>query len=168
MVERQPSGAVVGVFRDRQDAERAVAELHAAGYDENEIGFASPDDAAHPEAASDIDAESDSGTRAGAGLAGGGVLGGILGAAATGAIPGIGPIIAVGALAGILGGAAAGGLAGVLAGMGVADEEAELYEAEFKAGRTIVTVHPRDVARPEERAILERHGAYDASSLPRP
>jgi hypothetical protein len=168
MVERQPSGAVVGVFHNRIDAERAVEELRQAGYTEDQIGFAAPDDEPSPEGAADTGVDSRTGEKAGAGVLGGGILGGILGAAATGLIPGIGPVIAVGALAGILGGAAAGGIAGALAGMGVADEEAEIYEEEFKAGRTIVTVQPDGDARPEEREILARHGAYDASSRPRP
>jgi membrane-associated protease RseP (regulator of RpoE activity) len=168
MVERQASGAVVGVFRDRADAERAVEELHRAGYDESQIGFAAPDDQDNPPGTTDHGVDSKTGEKAGAGVVGGGVLGGILGAAATGLIPGIGPVIAVGALTGILGGAAAGGIAGALAGMGVADEDAEIYQEEFKAGRTIVTVQPDGEARPDEREILERHGAYDASSRPRP
>jgi hypothetical protein len=168
MVERQPSGAVVGVFRNRRDAERAVEELHRAGYDERQIGFAAPDDQPTPDGAAESGVDSKSGEKAGAGVLGGGILGGVLGAAATGLIPGIGPVIAVGALTGILGGAAAGGVAGALAGMGIADEEAEIYEDEFKAGRTIVTVQPDGPARPEEREILERHGAYDAHTRPRP
>jgi hypothetical protein len=159
MVERQPSGAVVGVFHNRIDAERAVEELRQAGYTEDQIGFAAPDDEPSPEGAADTGVDSRTGEKAGAGVLGGGILGGILGAAATGLIPGIGPVIAVGALAGIL---------GALAGMSVADEEAEIYEEEFKAGRTIVTVQPDGDARPEEREILARHGAYDASSRPRP
>lgn len=166
MVQRQESGAIVGVFYDRNDALRAVEELRQAGYDEDQIGFASPDDADNPEGTADTGIAAKSGEKAGAGVAGGGLLGGILGAAATGLIPGIGPVIAVGALAGILGGAAAGGVAGALAGMGVADEDAEIYEEEFRAGRTIVTVQPDGAARPAERDILTRHGAYDASSRP--
>jgi outer membrane lipoprotein SlyB len=166
MVERQYTGVVVGVFENRLDAERAVEELHRAGYDESHIGFAAPDDEASPEGVTETDVDSKTGEKAGAGVLGGGVLGGILGAAVTGLIPGIGPVIAVGALTAVLGGAAAGGVAGALAGMGVADEEAEIYEAEFKAGRTIVTVQPDGDAHPQEREILERHGAYDAHNRP--
>ncbi len=166
MVERHHTGAVVGVFRDRRDAERAVEELHQAGYEENQIGFAAPDDHDNPAGTTATDVDSGSAARAGAGVAGGGIAGGILGAAAVGLIPGIGPVIAVGALAGILGGAATGGIAGALAGMGVADEDAEVYATEFKAGRTIVAVQPDGDAQIEERAILERHGAYDAQTRP--
>jgi hypothetical protein len=168
MVERQASGVVVGVFRDRAAAVRAVEELRQAGYSESQIGFASPGEEDAPEGVSDTTVDSKTGETVGAGVAGGGILGGVLGAVVAGLIPGIGPVIAVGALTAILGGAAAGGVAGALAGMGVADEEAEIYQEEFKAGRTIVTVQPDGPARPEDREILERHGAYDASSRPRP
>jgi hypothetical protein len=166
MVERQHSGAVVGVFRDRLDAERAVEELHQAGYDDSQIGFAAPDDQDPADGTTATDIDSGTAERTGAGVAGGGIAGGILGAAAVGLIPGIGPIIAVGALAGILGGAVAGGLAGALAGMGVADEDAEFYAGEVKAGSTLVIVQPNDEAGIEERAILDRHGAYDERQRP--
>ncbi|HEY6409299.1 MAG TPA: YsnF/AvaK domain-containing protein [Ktedonobacteraceae bacterium] len=49
-----------------------------------------------------------------------------------------------------------------LTGMGFTQEEAEYYNSEFLAGRTVVTV--KDQARqPEAAAILQRNGAYDAS-----
>jgi hypothetical protein len=168
MVERNESRVVVGVFRDRVQAERAVEELHRAGYDENNIGFASPGDEDTPEGTSKPSEATMSGEGAGVGVgvAGGGVLGGALGAVASGVIPGIGPIIAVGALTGIIGGAAiggaAGGVAGALTGMGVSEDEAEVYEEEFRAGRSIVSVQPEEGNQAEVRTILERHGAYDA------
>src|ERR1700722_434502 len=62
-----------------------------------------------------------------------------------GVIPGIGPAIAAGALGVILANAAAGGavagIAGALIGLGIPSHEANHYEGEFKAGRTIVAVH---------------------------
>src|SRR3989440_10636703 len=54
------------------------------------------------------------------------------------------------------------GILDSLLGLGFSQEEAEYYNSEFLAGRTIVTV--KDDARQQEAAaILQRNGAYDAS-----
>ncbi len=60
-------------------------------------------------------------------------------------------------------GAAAAGIAGALIGMGIPKDEADYYEGEFKAGRTIVTVHPQG-RNAEALSILRRHGAYEKGS----
>jgi uncharacterized protein (TIGR02271 family) len=152
----------VGVFQNREDAERAVEALHRAGFTDQQIGIA----------ARDVEKREDMKTTGGTdskaeeggitGLVAGAGIGGVLGAAAVGLIPGIGPIIAAGALAGILGGAAAGaatgGIMGWLAGQGVPEEEAREYESEVKAGRTLVTVQA-DGRYDEAAAILQRSGA---------
>src|SRR5215212_11171190 len=159
--------AVVGVFRDRGDAERAVDLLHRAGFRENQIGFAARDgDDIEGGRAIEGSDTGHAGSGAATGILGGGLVGGILGALATGLIPGIGPVIAGGLLAGILGGAAvgaaAGGIFGALVGsMGVPEEEARYYDEEFKSGRTLVTVKA-DGRFDEARAIMQRAGAYDS------
>jgi uncharacterized protein (TIGR02271 family) len=56
-------------------------------------------------------------------------------------------------------GAAAAGLAGALIGLGMSKEEAEYYEGELKAGRTIVTVTAPD-RESEALRILRRHQGY--------
>jgi uncharacterized protein (TIGR02271 family) len=164
MTERS---TVVGVFEDRDEAERAVDELRRSGFDEDQIGFATRGGDA-PEGGSDIRAgESHAGEGAAGGIVTGGLIGGLLGALAAGLIPGIGPVIAGGLLAGILGGAAvgaaAGGLIGALMGMGVPEDEARYYDEEFRAGRTLVTVKA-DGRYQEAAAILRRRGAYDVES----
>jgi uncharacterized protein (TIGR02271 family) len=157
---------VVGVFENRTEAERAVDELHRAGFRDDQIGYAAHGGEA-PEGSTDWQAAGpgEAGEGAAKGAVSGGIIGGILGALATGLIPGIGPVIAGGLLAGILGGAAAGAAAGGLFGalvgsMGVPEEEARYYDDEFKAGRTVVTVKA-DGRYDEARAILQRLGAYD-------
>jgi uncharacterized protein (TIGR02271 family) len=155
---------VVGAFDNRQDAEKAVEELHRAGFRDDQIGFATRG------AESDIgEPESKAGEGAAGGLLTGGVIGGILGALAAGLIPGIGPVIAGGILAGVLGGAAvgaaAGGLIGALMGMGVPEEEASYYNREFESGRTIVTVKA-DGRYDEARAILQRYGVLEYGAQP--
>jgi uncharacterized protein (TIGR02271 family) len=82
-------------------------------------------------------------------------------------MPVIGPAIAGGALAAVLSSAAAGaaaaGLGGALVGMGIPKDEAEYYESEFQAGRTIVTVTAPG-RETEARSVMDRFGAYDRSS----
>lgn len=158
-IQRQTA---VGVFPNREDAERAVDALHRAGFSDKQIGLAARDGDKHErmQTTGGTDTKADEGGITGA-LAGAGI-GGVLGAAAVGLIPGIGPVIAAGALAGILGGAAAGaatgGLVGWLSGQGIPEEEAREYESEFKAGRTLVTVQA-DGRYDEAVAILQRSGA---------
>jgi len=162
-----PRTTVVGAFDKRSDAERAVEELHRAGFSDDQIGFATRGG----EAAAGSTTIEETGSHAGSGAAGGlltgGVIGGILGALAAGLIPGIGPVIAGGILTGVLGGAAAGaaagGLIGALGGMGVPEEEAHHYNREFEAGRTIVTVRAGD-RHDEARAIMQRFGVLEYGS----
>lgn len=157
---------VVGVFDNRTDAERAVDELHRAGFTDSQIGFAARDgetlEGGRPIEGSDT---GEAGEGAAKGVVGGGIVGGVLGALATGLIPGVGPVIAGGLLAGIIGGAviggAAGGIFGALVGsMGVPEDEARYYDEEFKSGRTLVTV-TADGRYDEAYRILQNAGAYD-------
>ena len=77
----------------------------------------------------------------------------------------IGPVIAGGTLAVILanaaGGAAIAGLVGALVGLGIPKDEAEHYESELKAGRTIVTVKDLSGRYGEAFAILQQYGGYN-------
>ncbi len=152
--------AVVGVFENGEDARRAIDELHRAGFTDNEIGIISHDrsgttrDAIKDERGSYAEEGAMTGAVAGAGLGAAWAIG-----IAAGMLPAIGPVIAGGTLAAILAsaglGAAAGGIAGTLVGMGIPEEEAEYYESEFQAGRTIVTV--RASQRYNEAAGIIRH-----------
>ena len=77
---------VVGVFDSRDRAERAVADLRALGFRDDQIGVALRDgDSTGTMAATDT------GSRAAGGAAAGAVVGGLLGAAAALLVPGIGP-----------------------------------------------------------------------------
>jgi hypothetical protein len=174
---RQATSTVVGVFEDRRDAERAVAELERLGFSSDQIGFITRDDRAgdmdRVESPPEGEGTSDTGTGSGAvtGLAAGGVLGGIIGAAAAFLVPGVGPVLAAGILGPILGGAAAGaavgavggGIIGALVTTGVPEEEARHYDAEFRAGRTIVTVRAGE-RYDEASRVLHDHDAYDIDS----
>ena len=166
MAVTQKRSTIVGVFEDRSHADQAVAELKRAGFRDDQIGVAMP----HTEKSTKSTATATSGETYAEEGAAAGVLAGLgLGALAglgvlSGVIPVIGPAIAAGTLSVIVSNAVAGaaiaGLAGALIGYGIPEEEARYYEGEFKAGRTIVTVH--DGGRADEAwAIMRRHGAYD-------
>ena len=155
---------VVGVFEDDDQARRAVNELEGMGFNADQIGYAGHDrDGVSEDKATDVAGG------AATGAVGGGVAGGVLGALAAGLIPGVGPILGAGILTATLvgagAGAAAGGLLGGLTGLGVSDEEAQYYEGEFKAGRSLVAV--KAAGRYEEvRARLRELGAYDVENRP--
>ena len=164
----QQRSTVVGVFEDRKEADRAVADLRAAGFRDDQIGVAMRhSDGSEMTASTSVDdSEAASGALTGAltgmglgALAGLGVLAGV--------IPVVGPAIAGGTLGVILSNAAAGagiaGVAGALIGSGVPEDEANYYHSEFEAGRTIVTVRA-DARYDDAVAILRRAGAYDMST----
>jgi len=172
---KAPQGStVIGVFEDHRHADQAVNELRRAGFREDQIGVALRHDAGTPAAsASTADSTTDeTDSEAGTGALAGALTGAGLGALAglgvlSGVIPVIGPAIAGGTLGIILSNAAAGagiaGLVGALVGAGIPEHEAQYYQGEFAAGRTIVTVHA-DGRRDEAEAILRRHGAYDMNA----
>lgn len=152
---------VVGVFEDRKHAEQAVKALHQAGFSEKKIGVLFR----HAEAVPTADAQADKDI--GTGLIAGTLLGGLLGAMVTGLIPGVGPVIAGGIMTGILGGgsigAVAGSLIGMLVALGVPEEHAALYDKEFLAGRTLVTVQAGGRGA-DVFAIFGRFHAYDVAA----
>jgi len=156
--------AVVGVFENREEAQRAVQELKRLGFRDDQIGVAHKDSNI---AGRDADGENDSyaGTGALAGVATGAGVGALWGLGiAAGILPAIGPVIAGGTLAAILAsaatGAAAAGIVGALVGMGVPEEEAKYYESELHAGRVVVTVMA-DSRNQEARTVLDRFHGYD-------
>jgi uncharacterized protein (TIGR02271 family) len=161
---------VVGVFNDTGDAHKAMQALKDAGFTEDQIGIirAKGDKVTHGTTADDDDTGEKAGGGALAGAATGAGVGALWGLGIlSGILPGIGPAIAGGTLGVLLSSAAAGataaGLAGALIGMGLSREEAEYYEGEAKAGRTIVTIKGSG-RRDEALRILRQYGAYDISN----
>lgn len=164
----QQRSTVVGVFEDRKHADRAIADLRAAGFRDDQIGVAMR----HSDGSEVTADTSTDDSAAGSGALTGALTGMGLGALAglgvlAGVIPVVGPAIAGGTLGVILSNAAAGagiaGLAGALVGSGIPEEEANYYHGEFEAGRTIVTVQAEGRSD-DATAILRRAGAYDMST----
>ncbi|GAC1358119.1 MAG: hypothetical protein PVS3B1_23380 [Ktedonobacteraceae bacterium] len=160
---------VVGVFTTRANAENAINDLHSRGFTDQQIGFIVRDNKEAGRTGTTAGSEFTTGEGVAVGAASGGVVGGLLGAAASLLIPGFGPAIAGGILAATLGGvaigAATGGIIGALTNAGVPEEEARYYQGEFEAGRVLVTV---DAPGRQQEAIdvLRRNGAYDANTRP--
>jgi uncharacterized protein (TIGR02271 family) len=164
----QQRSTVVGVFEDHTEADRAVSDLRAAGFRDDQIGVAMRHDDGSGVTSSTSTGETESGSGALTGALAGMGLGALAGLGVlAGVIPVVGPAIAGGTLGVILSNAAAGagiaGLAGALMGHGVPEDEANYYHGEFEAGRVIVTVHA-DGRYDDAAAILRRAGAYDMST----
>lgn len=164
----QSTSVVVGVFDDRLAAEKALDELHEAGFPHSDLGFAlRGSDAARGGMITDAVGTKDS-SGAIEGATTGALAGGILGAIAALVIPGIGPVVAAGALATALGfagaGAAVGGILGAMTGLGVSQDEALYYEDQFNAGKAIVTVRAGEFV---EKAvfIIRKHGGITRHQL---
>ena len=154
---------VVGVFHSHSQAQKAVNDLKAAGYTDDQIGVVSQDaDGTYEEQVEGSKAEEGAVAGAATGLGAGALWG--LGIAA-GVLPAIGPVIAGGTLAAIAasaaGTAAAGGLAGALIGLGIPEEEAEYYKGEFEKGRTLVTVKSGADRYGHAHGLLDQSDAYD-------
>lgn len=158
------TSTMVAVFDNLHDAQRAIESLRRDGFREDQIGIAVRDGENHlppviHEQESLVEEGAVTGIIAGAGIGGLWAIG-----IAAGVLPVIGPVIAGGLLASILasaaGTAAVGGIFGALIGMGLSEEEAHYYGAEFSAGRTLVTVRPED-RYDEATLIITRNHGYD-------
>jgi hypothetical protein len=162
--------AVFGIYKSGAQAERAVDQIIAAGFSNNDISVLLPDTHSSKEFAHEKHTKAPEGTTAG--VTTGGVVGGTLGLLAgigALAIPGLGPFIAAGpimaALAGLGVGGAVGGLIGALVGMGIPEYEAKRYEGRMKEGGVLLSVHcdtSYEIARAKD--LLKQTGAEDISS----
>lgn len=171
---------VAALFKERQEAERAINDLHSAGFTNAQVGVALRDRNEQGLLIEDTGASTVEGAVSGA--VGGGLLGGITGflagLVAAILIPGVGPIVVGGTLASALAaaggtamagagiGAATGGILGALAGMGFTDEEARYFDTGFRSGGTLVTVQAGTRAD-EARRILQRHGGDTGAAATR-
>lgn len=162
---------IVGVYASRGTAERAITELLASGFSQEQISLmAKNSDSAAPGSSlgdvpylGPIDTVG-SGPGPGTGAAVGSFAGFVAGMVAL-AIPGIGPILAVGPLtAGLMGagiGAAAGTVAGALKRQGIPDSEADRYSSALERGHWIVTVQTTGDRTDAAADLMDQHGAID-------
>lgn len=152
---------VIGVFGDRRQAEKAVAQLRSQGFSKEISILGKEREEAGDDNSTMTGDSTDSITD---GSATGGVIGGLAGlAAGAGAlvIPGIGPLLAAGPIAGAFTGAVTGGLAGGLVDWGIPAEESRRYEDEIKQGSVLVSVECSDDKAQKAMESLRRSGAKE-------
>ncbi len=149
------SGMVTGMFRSREDAERAYNSVTSRGYGKDDVNLLMSDKTRETHFADGADTELGSKAMEGAGVgsAVGGTLGAVIaGIAAIGTsvlIPGLGLLVAgplAAALAGAGAGGLTGGLVGALVGSGIPEDTAKQYESGINDGGIVVGVQPRNAA----------------------
>lgn len=160
---------VIGLFKDHEEADAALASLEEVGFTRDEIGLLAQREAV--EEVLDSDREEAAVESAGAGVLGGSALGGLIGLLAGASaivVPGIGPAMAAGAWASVAGttaagagiGAAYGGLVGALIGFGVAEEQTHLYVESVQQGNILMIVQPKGDHLTRAEEIMQEHGAF--------
>jgi hypothetical protein len=162
------NSTAIGVFDRRDRAREAIHALKNAGFTDSQLGLISRDGAEREQNHNDLSpppAHSHWEEGAEIGAAAGATTGLGLGlAVAAGLIPAIGPIIAGGTLIALVASAGAGATVGTvlggLIGLGLPEDDAAYYDAEFRSGRTLVTVQAGD-RYSEAMAILRAHGAVE-------
>ncbi len=173
----------VGVFSNRRDAENALHELKASGFNMDHVSVIARD-ADHNQNMAGAEVNQSTGNKAdkgaGVGAVSGGALGGLTGllvGLGTLAIPGIGPVMLAGAAATALAttaagtaiGAASGGLLGGLVGLGIPEKEAKAYNDRVDRGDYLVIVDGTDDEIRRAEAILNRqNGLQDWATYDRP
>jgi hypothetical protein len=154
---------VVAVFDHQTDAEKAVADLWAAGFARDRIDMVTRSQG-QTQASPDLEGQKEAAEGAVAGAMAGLTAGAVAGGVATLLVPGIGTVIGGGLLAGILGGAALGAAGGTFLGpfiaLGASEEHARHYARAVEEGRVVVLVLAFERAL-EARAILARHGGRE-------
>ena len=147
---------MTGLFRSREDFDRAYNGLVARGYSTDDINVLMSDEVRQKHFTA-VDTPDKALEGAGVGSAVGGTVGAIVAAIGTSLVlPGLGLVIAgplAAALAGAGAGGLTGGLVGALVGSGIPEERARLYEQSLREGGIVVGVRPRTA---QDAADLER------------
>lgn len=144
---------LVGMFSDKDSAEKAYHALHERGYTKDDVNILMSDET-RSRHFSEVNPHSEIGTKAmedaGKGSAIGATIGAIAGViAAIGTsliIPGLGLVIAGPIAAGLAGagaGGITGGIIGALVGAGVSEERARIFESGIRKGKIVIGFRPR-------------------------
>jgi hypothetical protein len=151
---QKSNGPLTGLFKDKDDAERAYNSLHNRGYTRDDINLLMSDETRNKYFPAEQEPPTELGSKALEGLGVGSAVGGTVGAiiaaiAAIGTnvvVPGIGLTIAgplAAAFAGAGAGSLTGGLVGAFVGAGIPEERARIYESGLKEGGILMCVNPR-------------------------
>jgi len=177
--EEQSMQAVTGVFKSRDEAERAVNALRSLGIQEKRLGIVAP--GSTPERLEAGVPVTDS-EGPGMGRAMGATVGGAMGVAggataglavASLVVPGIGPLLAFGmlgaALLGVVGAAAGAAVGDTLEeglGEGIPHEDVYMYEDSLRHGHSIVIAYAEEGEQADSAAkALRNAGAEDLDTL---
>jgi hypothetical protein len=150
------------VYDSYAQAQRAVADLEAAGIAAGSISLVANKYVSEQYADVDDVSAVASGASIGAAVGGGA---GLLAGLGMIAIPGLGPVVAAGWLAatalGVVAGTATGSLVGALVGAGEPEAHAQVYSEAVRRGGTLVTVNVEDTQAASVTAVLDRHAPID-------
>lgn len=162
--ETPVGSSIVAVYPNHAAAEKAIQQLHEAGFANSDLSIIGRDFQLKEEPVGFVSAADYARAGAATGTSFGGLFGLLVGAAVV-LIPGLGPVIVAGPLAaallagveGAIAGTAPGSLAVVLVGWGIPKERALKYETQIEGGKFIVVVRgvPEVVAR--ARSLLAPH-----------
>src|SRR5918996_6209272 len=166
---------VTGVFKSRDNAEKAVNQLRSLGIPDQRIGIIAPGSASADtvEKGVPVTDTEDPGMGRAMGAAVGGAMGAAGGATlglavATVAIPGIGPVLAFGmigaALLGVVGAAAGSAVGDAVEeelGEGIPHEDLYVYEDALRHGKSVLIAYVDDDQEDRAREILNNAGAED-------
>jgi hypothetical protein len=157
---------VAAVFLSLNEAGDACIDLEHLGVPQENISLIAGNDSSLHDEYLEKARKASTGTAAAAASDasfGGGM--GILAMLIALAIPGVGPIVALGPLMTVLAamgvGAAAGGLIGAFHNMGIAHEQAPLYEEAVRRGAVMVAALVDERLEEEAVAAMKGHGARD-------
>ena len=170
---------VRGVFKSRDDAEKAVRQLRSLGIPDKRIGVVAPGSAAdRVETGVPVTDTEEPGMGRAMGAAVGGAMGAAGGATlglavATLAVPGIGPIVAFGmvgaALLGVVGAAAGSAVGDTVEeelGEGIPHEDVYLYEDALRRGKSVLIAYAEEGEQADRAGeVIENAGAEDIDTL---
>lgn len=168
---------VTGTFQDRETTEQAVDDLVAAGFSRDVISVVMSDETRSRHFNNHDDVH---GAHVAQGAAGGGVIGGTLGAIAGGILLSTAAVVATGglatpfivagpiagALAGGGAGAAVGSIVGALIGAGIPEHEAHAVENDLREGGIVLAVRTEDADAARASEILRQEGPDVAPGSP--
>lgn len=151
---------VVGLFRTRIEADRALGKLKDAGFGPDQVSVSTPHFRRRGHYALKLLA----------GLVVGTLLGALLGVVVAGFVPGI-PALLPGSKLGVfliaaVAGAATGLVAGGLISMSASGDRALFYEQEVESGRILISV--AGVGLERAREIMRAEGAMEAAPVEAP
>lgn len=169
---------IVGVFKNRDDAEQAINKLDIEGFKARDISIIMKDRAIGTEMTKETGASSVA-EGAVSGATTGAVVGGLAGLLTAFAIPGLGafliggPVItalglsgaAATTVSGVATGAVAGGILGALMGFGLPKEQAQMYKERIQAGAILLAIPAHEGAEAIVKTILNDFGAQDVTSV---